>query len=169
MGEPASGYKWQPFAPGNTAAVKHGANTPAMVRPLADAIAVELVDQAPWLASPVYMGTVAALAWAEARCVLIREWLDDHGLLDADGVPRPATGQLDRLERRAESLRARCGLDPLSMAKLLGAVASLGSEAVADQLEALKAEQRAVVAAWHELSAPQPEQPPDDDDQEVTP
>lgn len=176
MGDPARGYSWAPFQQGNQAAMTHGAASPNVVRPLADAIAAELLEQAPWLRSQLYTGTVGALAWVEAQCVLIREWLDAHGLLDGEGMPRPAATWLVKLEARAENLRARCGLDPLSMAKLLGAVQALGSGAAADELEALKAEHRAVVAGWRELAAPAPE-PPDEaepdaggitDDREVT-
>jgi phage terminase small subunit len=51
-------------------------------------------------------------------------WLDEHGPLDDEGVPRPATGLLATLERQAQSLRAELGLTPLALAKLLGALTS---------------------------------------------
>lgn len=163
-----------PFAPGNTHAQTHGASSPNVVRPLADAIAAELVATSPWLASPIYTGTVGALAWVEAQCVLVREWLDGQGLLDGDGNPRSAATWLVRLEGRAEQLRARCGLDPMSMVKLLAGLTAVGGEAAADALDELKREGRLLVAGWRELAAPDSEPPAgldadDDQDQEVTP
>lgn len=142
-----------PFPPGNTAALKHGAQSPQVVRPLADAIAAELATIAPWTSAPAYATTVGALAWTEAQVLLLREWLDEQGLLDGDGIPRPASNRLDRLEARAENLRARCGLDPLSMVKLLGGLTAIAATTGGDDLERLKAEGRRIVSTWQDAQA----------------
>lgn len=137
-----------PFAEGNLAALRHGADSPRMVQPIADAIAQRLPEVAPWTARPAFDGARASLAWVEAQITLIRSHLDQVGLLDSDGKPRPACDRLDRLEARAGSLRSELGLTPMSLAKLL---ASLATVAVAgrdeDGLAALKAEGAEIVAA----------------------
>jgi hypothetical protein len=88
------------------------------------------------------------LAWTEAQLALLGAYLDEVGLLDEDGQPRPAANRVDRLEARASTLRSELGLTPLALAKLLAnpaAFASAGGDDVG--LEALRAEGRAIVAA----------------------
>ncbi|MDQ3641057.1 MAG: P27 family phage terminase small subunit [Actinomycetota bacterium] len=144
---PARGYSWAPFAPGHTLSTRHGAYSPRSWKPLAEAITAELPEIAPWCCRPVYGPAVAAWARTEAQLQLVMAWLDDHGPLDKDGEPRPATALLARLESQAQSLRSELGLSPLALAKLLGAfttaTAAGGDDAGA--LDALKAEGRRVV------------------------
>lgn len=167
MGEPARGYSWQPFAPGHTASLKHGADSPRNVAPVAAELVAWLHDVAPWTRAATYDATVEAWAWAEARARLVRRWLDEHETVNEEGdVPNAAT-YLERIESRAENLRARLGLDPMSMVKLLAGLTAVGGEAAADALEELKREGRQLIAGWRELT-PGPDAD-DDQDQEVTP
>ncbi len=151
---PPSGYKWDQFKEGNEANLRHGADSERRIRPLADRLAADAVEQAPWLVRPAFAASLAAWARAEARALLIDEYLDRHGLLDADGVPRPAATYADRLEVRAAALRGQLGLDPMSFAKLLATFS--GTPGAADVLEALTAEGREVMTARAERLALEP-------------
>lgn len=79
--------------------------------------------------------------------ILVTDWLDDHGILDERGNPRPAANYLERLEVRAANARARLGLDPLSLAKLLGTLTATAVASGDDQaLEQLRAEGARIIA-----------------------
>lgn len=119
MAGQARGYSWPPFEQGNEAAISHGGWSERRIAPLAEALMAELPARAPWCARGTFSATVAAWARTEARVALVAAWLADVGDLDADGTPRPATGLLERLERRAASLRAELGLTPIALAHLL--------------------------------------------------
>lgn len=136
-----------PFQPGHTFSLTHGGYSARTWKPLADAIAAELPEVAPWCSRSTYAPAVAAWARVEAQLQLVMAWLDDHGPLDDDGEPRPATALLARLESQAQSLRAELGLSPLALAKLLGAFTSAPACTDDDALEALKAEGRRIVEA----------------------
>jgi hypothetical protein len=146
-GIPARNYTWQPFEPGHTASLKHGANSPRVVGPLAERLAAGLADDAPWTAGAAHVATVTAWSWAEAQASVLRAWLDEHGVIDDEGKPRPAAAFLDQVEKRAANLRAELGLTPLALAKLLTAVSGLTSEAATAGLDALRAEGRRIVEA----------------------
>ena len=147
MTTPARGYSWPAFEPGHTRTLHHGAYSPRSWRPLADRIAAELPDLAPWCSRSTYGPVVAAWARVEAQLQLVMAWLDDHGPLDSDGHPRPATALLARLESQAQSLRAELGLSPLALPKLLAAFTTAPAGTDDDALEVLKAEGRRIVAA----------------------
>src|SRR4051812_6985953 len=88
------------FEPGNTVAVSHGAYSPRVVEPRARQLLDELATVAPaWLE---LVDTAALTAWArtEARCEVLREWCDEHGLLDAEGKPTGAADLLIRCEKQ---------------------------------------------------------------------
>jgi hypothetical protein len=135
-GTPARGYSWPPFEkgndigpraePGNQLALRHGAYSPRKVDPLAEQLVhgiLELVEESPerlgYLAAPEFRPALWSWARTEARVQLLHEFLlDEGGDLDADGITRPAAELLVRLEKAAESLRTRLGMDPLSRARL---------------------------------------------------
>ena len=158
---PARRYSWPPFEPGNAAAMRHGATSPRVVGPIAERLAGELAESAPWTAGRSHAGTVSAWSHAEAQCAVLRAWLDEHGLLDGKGEPRPATTLLDKCEKRAANLRAELGLSPLALAKLLTAVSGLTAEAASTGLDALRAEGRRIVEA--RTAALEPAPPPESD------
>lgn len=145
MGEPARGYSWAPFEPGNTVSLRHGAYSPRSISPVAGGLVAELVGQAPWLARPAFAAEVQAWAWAEAEVVLLRRHMDEVGLLDAEGEPLGFTEELHRAETRAAKRRADLGLSPRAWAQMLRAFSTSGGDA--DLLEELKAEGRRIVEA----------------------
>lgn len=121
---------WQrpPFEPGNTMAVTHGAESPRRVEPLAAEMIAEATEAAPFLSEPSFGPALKAWARAEARCALLAAYLDENGLLDSKGNPRPATRLMTQMETLALKQRTRLGLDAASRA---GIEASLTSSAAA--------------------------------------
>lgn len=155
-GRRGRGYSWEPFGAGNRAAERHGAWSERRIAPLAERLAAELAESAPWTCRPAYRATVAAWARAEVRVQLIERWLDEVGDLDELGRPRAASGWLDRLESRAMRLRSELGLSPQSLARLLLSTSELvrgqpdRAGPLASALEDLVAEARAALDAGAE-------------------
>lgn len=129
-----------PFQPGNDLAVTHGAWSPRKVEPLAR----ELVDavlgdpDVRHAHLPVYRFALWSWARAEAQVQLLSEYLAKRGEEAGDGVGdleqervRSAYLLLHRAESRANTLRTRLGLDPLSRARL-------GKDVAAGQLDAAR-------------------------------
>lgn len=117
-GTPARRYSWAPFEKGNAASETHGAYIKRRVDPVAAELVGTIREHVPYLADPSYVPAIHAWARAEARVLLISEWLDEHGPLDESGDPRPALAALLQFERLASTGRSRLGLDPLSRAQL---------------------------------------------------
>jgi hypothetical protein len=135
---PARGYTWPPFELGNLVALKHGAVSPRMLQPVADRLAEGLAQVAPWTAAAAFAGAVASWSWAEAQAIRLRCWLDEHGLVDDDGQPRPAVALLERIEGRLGGLRVQLGLTPLALGRLLATLSQVDGERGAEGLEALR-------------------------------
>jgi hypothetical protein len=70
--------------------------------------------------------------------VVLRAYLDEHGLVDDDGQPRNAAGMLERVEGRLAGLRAQLGLTPLALGKLLATLSQVDGDKGAEGLEALR-------------------------------
>jgi len=132
------GWSWPPFEAGNQAALTHGARSPRILTPIADQFAAGLAELAPWTSAASFQGTVASWSWAEAQAVVLRAWLDEHGLVDDDGQPRPAAGMLERVETRLAGLRGQLGLTPLALGKLLATLSQVDSDKGSQGLEALR-------------------------------
>jgi hypothetical protein len=137
-GGPARGYSWPPFRPGNLAALRHGARSPRILAPIADQLAAGLAHVAPWTSAALFQGAVASWSWAEAQAVVLRAYLDEHGLVDDDDQPRPATGMLERVEARLAGLRGQLGLTPVALGKLLATLSQVDGDRGAEGLEALR-------------------------------
>jgi hypothetical protein len=129
MHRPPTGTQAAPYQPGNLAAVVYGGHSAQVV----DAVAAHYLEQAramlgdhvPSQVQPSeYQRAVIAWARAEARCDLVARYLDDVGLLDQDGNPRPAARFALEAERTAAKRREELGLTPLARAKLGRDVAS---------------------------------------------
>lgn len=119
MGMPARDYRWADAEPGNTLAQKHGAWSDRAIAPVQAAIIEAATELVPFLDDPSYTPALQAWARVEARCRLVADYLDEHGLLDPEsGKPRPAADLSIRLEKQAADARARLGLDPTSRARL---------------------------------------------------
>lgn len=132
------GYRWPPFEAGNVAGLKNGARSERTLRPIVDELLAGLHQLAPWCSAPVFIPTVEAWAWAEARAVLYRRWFDEHGLeLDGEAPPK-GLDMWDRAERRAMTLRAELGLSPSSLTRLLSGLSSIDVPAAQSGLEALR-------------------------------
>ena len=139
-----------PFEPGNTAAVTHGAWSAAIVEPLALELLEEVRPTVTWW-TPADEPTVQAWARVEVRIRRITEWLSEHGgEITAEGDVVGAANMLSRLEKNAESLRSKLGLDPLSRSKL-GKNVAQGQHSAA-QAMAAQANRRAQELAEREGS-----------------
>ncbi len=146
-GMEARGYTWAAFEQDNLAARTHGARSRRLVEPIAREIAAELVAIAPWVGQPAFAAEVTAWAHAEARCRLMRAWLDANGLWDDNGEPRSTLSMLDRAEARAAALRANLGLNPAAWAKLLASLTTASATEPAKGLDELRAVGRAILEA----------------------
>ena len=125
-------------------AERHGAYSPRKVDPLAQELIdamlqVASVDGSPvaYLADPTYRPALIAWGRAEAQQDLIEAHLAELGPIDPDGKVRSAADLLERVARRAERMRARLGLDPLSRASLAKDLAVAMSGHDLDRLKAL--------------------------------
>jgi hypothetical protein len=85
-----------------------------------------------------FAGSVASWAHAEAQAYVLRQYLDEHGLVDGEGQPRPAAGLLERVEGRLAGLRAQLGLTPLALGKLLATLSQVDAGKGEEGLEALR-------------------------------
>jgi len=125
--------------------MQHGAHSERRWRPLVTQLAAEVLQDAPWLSRPAFRLTVQAWSVTEAKAQIVDDWLNEVGLLDDDGAPRPAAALSDRLHGRAAHLRSQMGLDPVSFAKLLATFSAVpGAE---DELAALKREGARLIEA----------------------
>jgi hypothetical protein len=114
---PARGYSWPPFQPGHELSTKHGARSPRKVEPLAAELVAGLLAARPDLEG--YPEAVWAWGRAEARCVLLSEWIATRGLIDPEtDQPMPGLKWLLSFENQAANFRAILGLDPASEARL---------------------------------------------------
>ena len=108
-----------PAPPGNTLARMGAGHRSARVfRPVAEALSAGLVADRPALAG--VPEALAAWSVAEARCWLLRQHLDQVGVIDP-GTGEPRTALLkwaSALEAQAARHRERLGLDPLAEARL---------------------------------------------------
>lgn len=131
--EPGNPYRVQP---GNTLAVTHGAFSQRMVAPVAQALAdAVLADPTiAYLQQPSYRPALLAWAAAEARVIIIEQWVDGMPIESAAESERGQTSPLELLrkwEATASTHRARLGLDPLSRARLGRDVAAAQVDVVA--------------------------------------
>lgn len=115
---PAGGGKPAPALPGNLMALKHAANVARLVDPMVRELVDEAITTAPYLDDASYRAAVESWATAESKARLLDAYLATVGVVDEDGKPRPALGELRLWEARASAERDRLGLTPLSRARL---------------------------------------------------
>lgn len=139
-GAPARGYSWPPFEPGNELSTRHGGYSPRKVDPLATELVQLVLAEAGTghLQRPEYRPALWAWGRSEAQVQLLAEYLAKRGEATGDGVgdladeaTKAAYLLLHRAETRANTLRTRLGLDPLSRARL-------GRDTAAGQLDAAR-------------------------------
>jgi hypothetical protein len=89
-----------------------------------DAVLEHVLAELPFLAAPQFEHSLAAWVRAEARCLILSDWLDRVGLIDAElNLPRPQVDMIGRLETTAARASERLGLDPPSYLALEKALA----------------------------------------------
>ncbi|HZX07196.1 hypothetical protein [Kribbella sp.] len=112
------GRKKDEWWPGNTAALKSGAQSARTIAPLAETFTAQLLEHAPWCDDPAFAGTVGSWSWTRAQIELLRAYLNEQGMLDENGEPRGGHVLLDRLEARLDSLGEHLALTPKSKVDL---------------------------------------------------
>lgn len=151
--------EYVPFGAGNAAAVRHGASTPRVYEPVAEALAAALVERHPEVAG--FSFAVAAWARAEARAMILDRHAARAGLLDGDGNPQAFTTLMMRVEKAAADARATLGLDPRSQAVL--AKDRAGAVVGADLAAVIEAGQRVLAGLdGPEAGCPEPLAAPTD-------
>lgn len=120
---PASGYKWEPFAPGHELSTKHGVYSERKLSPRVEEL-VAYVLGSNWL-MPVDVPAVVSWATAKAqeeRATAHLEAIQEaaaNGVGDlTDPAVKAAYALLDRTQGRAARATARLGFDPMSRAQL---------------------------------------------------
>jgi hypothetical protein len=145
--EPARRYSWPPLEPGHTLTLRHGARSHRTIAPLAESLAAELVESAPWVGHPAFRSTLERWAFAEAQCIQRREWISEHGLLAEDGSEQHSSAELARNEATAAKAAAELGLSPAAMVRVLAGLSQVsGDDAATEALESLSAVGRDLVA-----------------------
>lgn len=151
-----------PFPEGHELATRHGAHSARRVEPIAAELVETVLEHAPFLAEPSFDRALRAWARAEARCALLDDWLDEHGLLDDEGTPRPAAEFARKQEELALKHRTRLGLDAASRAQieasLTGAAVSKASleQLLAQGAEAVRARRRSQDSPEAPTGSPEP-------------
>jgi len=129
--DPATGQPWTPefegqrppFQPGNELAVTHGAYSAKRIDPVANQFRDEILS-APamqYLLEPQYAAVFWQYCRTAARIQAIEDALDGMSIEEAAYSGRGQTSWLELLRKWTSTLTtlaARCGLDPLSYAKL---------------------------------------------------
>lgn len=113
--KPGRGYSWPPFDKGNTVSRRHGVWSKRTWEPLAEDLFTGLLDDKPDLV--VYPELLAAWARAEARCILLAEYLVDK-LTEGDERSEKCLRFVHQFERLAHELRRELGLTPGAEADL---------------------------------------------------
>jgi hypothetical protein len=138
-GIPAHG-RYKPFEPGHLVTLAHGARSPRFVDPIAAELAKELLARRPDLAG--YPEAVEAWSRAEARSMLYERFHAEVGAIDEDGNLRGGS-HVHQVERQAQRMRERLGLDPLAEAEL--ATRRADAVRMSANLEAVLARGRAII------------------------
>jgi hypothetical protein len=135
---PARGYSWPPFEPGNVKSLKHGADSPRVIREEAVAVHAHLLEVAPWLDRPEFLPSVARYLAAEVRWQILHTYISqivtERG---AGAVPSRTFEQVTAAARLAAQLGHELGLSPLGRAEVQAAVAKaeIAGATVADLAE----------------------------------
>lgn len=137
-----------PFTRGNQLAVTHGAYSGKRTDPIAQEFKAEILSSPAmsYLEEPQY----AAIFWqycrTAARIQVIEDAIDDMDIYQAARSDKGQTSWLELLRKwtaTLTTLAARCGLDPLSYARLGKDVAQARNADAATTLTALRAQHEA--------------------------
>ncbi len=129
----------EPFEPGNAVAVTHGGRSLKVQSERAAAVWNELLDdgEPPWL-SYVDAFQLEAWTWAEGQCRGLRAWLATRDPVQPNGKAWPASDELLKWERRAQTARDALGFNPLARARL-GRDTAVAQAAAVNALDAIRA------------------------------
>jgi hypothetical protein len=111
------GNEWR-FGEGNGAAVTHGGESEARVRPRAELYLHRLRAAAPTGGDPADGIALERLARLLARAELIEDWLDENGWIRDDGSLQSAASQLGTVDNSIRKLLDALGLTSMSRASL---------------------------------------------------
>lgn len=153
---PARGYSWEPFLPDHLKSLVHGARSPRIVEAVARIVKSEVVDEAPWLLSPIFGDSLERYCRAEARARLLTDHIfrvsDESGPAKVPMLLWDAASRSDSVANRAaESL----GLTALSRARLAQLtttteVAARGLDDLAGVGKQIRARRQAAIEAAEE-------------------
>lgn len=118
MNLPARGYSWEPFAPGNTVGVRHGAFSDRMISAKAAEIHDQLLDACPWI---VDTDATAVELWCRvrARHQMLADYVEQVAETEGVGAVRPYLwAELGRAETNLMKATESLGLDPAGRGKL---------------------------------------------------
>jgi hypothetical protein len=147
------GYSWPAFQPGHTVTLRHGVWSKRTWEPLAEELVAGLLDDKPDLVG--YPELLAAWGRAEARCVLLAEYLVDR-LTDGDERSEKVLRFVHQFERLAHELRRELGLTPGAEADLARSRAdAIKGEFDLEALAARGREARLAAERRHALEASQ--------------
>jgi hypothetical protein len=135
----------EPFQPGNTAAVTHGARSPRIIEAKAAEVHTELLEVAPWLDRDEFLPAVVRYLQACAREQLLHEHITRLSADDGPGAVSSRTWeQATAAARLAAKLGQDLGLDPIGHARLRAVAGA--AEVTAITLADLQATGREIMA-----------------------
>ncbi len=113
----------EPFEPGNTKALVHGANSERSLEAKAAEVRAHLVELAPWCDKPAFAPALARFLRAEARELLLHEHIERVVASEGAGaVSAKVWEQVTAAANSAAKLSGLLGLDPSSYARLRATV-----------------------------------------------
>ena len=141
----------QPYEPGNTAAVKHGARSDRIVALKAAEVHDELLEVAPWLDELKFLPAVSRYLQAAAREQLLHEYVTRASAEEGAGsVSSRVWEQVTAAARLAAKLGQDLGLDPIGHARLRAVAGA--AEVTALTLADLKASGREALDARNDAT-----------------
>ena len=141
--QPARGYSWEPFQPGNLKALRHGAHSERVVSARAEEIRSMLVETFPFLGQETFVEALERYCRAEARARLLNDYVMSVAEREGvEAVPRTLWQEASRAESNAMKAAQDCGLDPAGFARIgrdLGVARSIGQRLQGPSLSDLAA------------------------------
>jgi hypothetical protein len=110
-------YRYEPFQPSNTVALKSGAHSERFWHPLATTIANDLLERHERLRNPLFREAVGAYSRTLAKIDLLEKYLAEVGLRE-DGDISNSAKFWAKLATLANNQAAQLGLTPLANARL---------------------------------------------------
>jgi hypothetical protein len=109
----------QPYEPGNSAAVRHGAFSEQIVAERANEIRDRFIELAPWLARPAFAESLYRYTRAVAREVLLDNYITEMAETTGVGsISSRVFEQCTAAARLSHKLAGDLGLTPIGEAKL---------------------------------------------------